>query len=164
MEPKAASSAISLIACPRPFSVDRITTTIEAGTTIANALRAIGLKISGLHARVFIDDRLVPYAEWEYATPEAGQLVTVRVIPTGGGGGKDGLRLIALLAVAALALAAPYAVAAFAPGWGLIGSWAGAALSATVAIAGSLAVNGRIPEPLPRRLPRPIENGGEAAA
>lgn len=90
---------VHLVACPRPFSMQRIERELPEGGTIAEMFRAIDLDPGMLHARVFIDDRLILKAEWEHATPQAGQLVTVRVVPTGGGGGKDALRIVAMIGV-----------------------------------------------------------------
>lgn len=90
---------VHLVACPRPFSTAQIDRQVPAGATISALMRDIGLNPDPLFARVFIDDRLILKAEWEYAIPRAGQLVTVRVIPTGGGGGKDALRIVAMIGV-----------------------------------------------------------------
>lgn len=122
------------------------------GGSLNEMLRAINLDPDRIFARVFIDDQLVEQAEWLTARPHAGQQVTVRVIPTGGGaggagGGKDILRVVAMLGVIILSIFAPYAAPV---GWGLVGSWMGAALSATVALVGSLAVQALIPPPKPK--------------
>ncbi len=105
---------VSIIACPRPFSTARIVRQVPAGATIAAMMREVGLNPDPLFARVFINDRLILKAEWEYATPKAGQFVTMRVIPTGGGGGgKDALRIVAMIGVVV--------AAAFTAGGGLAG-------------------------------------------
>lgn len=155
---------VTLMACPRPFSSKRIECAMPEGSTIAAMLRAIGLNPDPLFARVFIDDRLILKAEWEYATPKANQLVTVRVIPTGGGGGKDALRIVAMIGVVAAAVFT--AGGALAGAAGLIGggsAWAGATAAGfgvgglgstlagvAVSIAGSLAVNALIPPAKPK--------------
>lgn len=104
---------VHLVACPRPFSTAQIDRQVPEGSTIAELLRGIGLNPDPLFARVFIDDRLILKAEWEWATPKAGQFVSVRVIPTGGGGGKDALRIVAMIGVVI--------AAAFTAGGGLAG-------------------------------------------
>lgn len=129
---------VNLIALPRPFSRDQIVRAMPAGSTIADMLRAIGLNPGPLFARVFIDDRLILKAEWEFATPKAGQMVTARVIPTGGGeSGKDTLRIVAQIGVMILATVAA--------------AYGGPLAFIAVSIAGTLIVNGPIPHPLPRR-------------
>lgn len=152
---------LHFIACPRPFSTQQIVRELPEGGTIADMLRAIGLPLDVIHARVFIDDRLILKAEWEYATPRAGQYVTARVIPTGGGGGgKDALRIVAMIGIVIASI-----VTMNPAGAGLAGSLLsmnagftiGGALAmqsfaaAAISIVGGLAVNGRIPSPLPRR-------------
>jgi sulfur carrier protein ThiS len=131
------TSLVHLVACPRPFSTAQIVRQVPEGSTIAELLRGIGLNPDPLFARVFIDDRLILKAEWEYATPKAGQLVTARVIPTGGGGGgKDALRIVAQIGIMIAAMAA---------------SMVNPAFGALVMIGGTFLVNGLIPHPLPRR-------------
>lgn len=157
---------VSLVACPRPFLAQRIVCQLPAGGTVADHMRAIGMSPDQLFARVFIDDRLIHKAEWEFATPRAGQYVTVRAIPTGGGGGgKDALRIVAMIGiVVAAALTAGGGLAGAAGLLGGGGAWGGATAAgfgvggfgsavagAVVGIGGTLAVSGRIPPPLPRR-------------
>lgn len=152
-------SDVRVVACPHPFSVERIERQVSAGRSVAAILREIGLDHDPIHARVFLDDQLVPKAYWERVRPKPGHALTVRVVPTGGGGGgKDLLRIVAVLAVAALAIAAPY----LAPeSWGLVTAQGGLTLlgrgvAAGIGLAGAFAVGAHIPPPLPRRqLPLP---------
>jgi len=143
-----------LIACPRPFSVDRIDKKVHAGATIAELLGGIGLDPDRIFARVFIDDRLIPSAEWQSTKPSAGQTLTVRVVPTGGqGGGKDALRIVAMIAVVALAVytagtSLPGSLAAFT---GLSPAVSQAIVLSSIAIVGQLAITALIP-PAPRQL------------
>lgn len=129
--------------------------TVEEGLPIGDLLRGIGLNPDPIFARVFIDGQLIPKAEWEWAVPQAGQLVTVRVVPTGGqGGGKDALRIVAMIGVIAAAMFAPAALGALGVG-GLTTStgaltFQAALVSATVSIVGSLAVNALIPPTKPK--------------
>lgn len=141
------ASSLRLIVCPHPLSIERgrIDRMVSEGATVAGHLRALGWEAGDYTAIAFIDERLIPCAEWEFAVPRAGQNLTVRAIPLGGGGndqGKTALRIVSMLAVVIAAFSAPW----LAPvGWGLVGSWTGAALSATISIAGTLAVNALIP-------------------
>jgi len=158
------STAVQLIACPKPFSTARIEREVPEGGTIAEMLRAIGLNPDPLFARVFIDDRLILKAEWEFARPKAAQLVTVRVIPTGGGGGgKDALRIVAMIGVVvAAAFTAGGGLAATAglfsggafgavtgAGFG-VGGLGSAAAGIGVSIFGALAVSALIPPAAPK--------------
>jgi hypothetical protein len=134
-----------VVMCPNPFLQQRIEATIPEGRTITQMIRAIGFDPDPLHARVFIDDRKIEKAQWEYVTPKAGELVTVRAVPQGGGGGsKDVIRLVALIAVAAVAI-----YVSGPAGASLLGSqFAAGAAGLAVTVVGSLVVNGLIPEAL----------------
>lgn len=145
-------NAVHLIACPRPFSMQQIAREVPEGATIAALMRDIGLNPDPLFARVFIDDRLIHKAEWEYATPKAGQFVTVRVIPTGGGGGgKDALRIVAMIGVV---IASIYTAGAAGAGLGTllgVSAQTGSAIAgAAVSIVGSLAIGALIPPAKPK--------------
>lgn len=124
--------------------MDRVDCLMPEGLPVADLLRHLGLDPEPIFARVFIDGQPVPKAQWEWAVPSAGQVVTIRVIPTGGeGGGKDILRAVAMIGIVIASIFAPYL-------WGLVGSGYGAALTATLAIGGSLAVNALIPPARPK--------------
>jgi hypothetical protein len=140
MDPTAAQS-IRLIACPRPFSVERIDRHVPAGATVAGLMREAGMEPERVHARVFVDDVLVPESYWERVKPKAGHSLIVRVVPTGGQSGKDILRFVALIGVAATALFAPYVAAelgyaTLAAGGGL--TLGGASLTLGLGIVGDL--------------------------
>jgi hypothetical protein len=161
------TAPIQVVACPRPFSSVQVRRTVVEGATIRHILDALALRGPHLHARVFIDDRLVPHAEWEYATPKAGQQVTVRVVPTGGGGGgKDILRVFAMIAVIAVAFwVTGGGAGAFLPealGMGLAsGTTAAAVAGGIIAIGGTLAVAALIPPPKPKLAA--LSGGAESA-
>lgn len=145
-------SLVHLVACPRPFSTAQIVRQVPAGATIAALMRDIGLNPDPIFARVFIDDRLILKAEWEYATPKAGQLVTMRVVPTGGGGGgKDALRIVAMIGVVVASIFTAGAAGAAVGGLlGVSAATGGAIAGATVSIAGSLAIGALIPPAKPK--------------
>lgn len=166
MEPLAEpDNPFRVIACRSLCHERRDDAYFAPGLTIADCLRRLGWTPEHVQAaRVTINGQLVLDAEWLTAAPKAGQSVVVRVIPTGGGdGGKQVGQLIALVAltVAAAFVAggglAPVLGAAFKSG--LISYSAAAAIS----IGGSLALNGHIPPPLPRRVPLPLRDFQEAA-
>ncbi|ALA60200.1 hypothetical protein [Nitrospira moscoviensis] len=144
---------VRLVACPRPFSVDRVDMRRPAGGTVADHMAAIGIDPDRVFARVFIDDRMIPTAEWERAKPAAGELLTIRVIPTGGQAeGKDVMRTVALIAVMVIAVAITQGGVASLLGPAFQAGALGAQIGGSVfAIGASLAVNGLIPPTLPRR-------------
>lgn len=146
------SGSLRLIACPNlALEHGRIDRYVPEGATVAGHLRELGWNPDPLHARVFIDGEWIEKARWEYAVPKAGQALTIRVIPMGGGGesgGKTALRIVAMIAIVVVAtlLAQPelYPVA-----WG-IGSVGAATISAGFAIGASLALSALIPPARPR--------------
>jgi sulfur carrier protein ThiS len=92
---------LRLIVCPHSLSPtrDRIDVLIPPGATVAEHLRTIGCDTDRLTALVYLDERLVPRAEWESAVPQAGQSLAIQAIPAGGddrGGGKSILAIAAL--------------------------------------------------------------------
>lgn len=166
------SQKLRLIVCPHILSIekDRIDRYVPEGATVTGHLRALGWQPDSLNARVFIDGEYIEQAQWEYAMPKAGQSLIVRAVPMGGGGGggqgKDAMRIVAMIAVVvASVMTAGGALAGVAGYVGGAGAWAGmvggsvgaAAAGAAVSIIGTLAINGLIPAPLPRRtLPQPM--------
>ena len=153
---------LRLIACPHPLSIElgRIDRMVPEGATVAEHIRALGWSTEGLGAVVFIDEQLVPFAQWEYAVPKAGQNLSVRVIPMGGGGsenGKTALRIVAMLAVVLAAAAVsggalsgilPEALGmAFASG-----TTAASVAAGLITVAGMLAVTAKVPPARPRFL------------
>ena len=141
---------VRLIACPSlALEHGRIDRYVPEGATVAEHLRAIGWQPETLHARVSIDGVWIAQAQWEYAVPRAGQSFVTRVIPMGGGGGnKDALRIVAMLAVVVAAIALPYSAPFIAAGFGA-GTFGGALAVATTSIIGSLAITAIIPPARP---------------
>lgn len=147
------AGSLRLIACPSlALEHGRIDRYVPEGATVAGHLRELGWNPDPLHARVFIDGVMIEKAQWEEAVPNAGQALTIRVIPMGGGGGESGgkmaLRIVAMIAIVAVAtaLAQPelYPVA-----WG-IGAVGAATIGAGFAIGATLAMSALIPPARPR--------------
>jgi hypothetical protein len=166
-------NSFRLIACPSISHERRTDRYFESGQTVGDYLRKLGWTTEGLNARVFIDGRLVPEAEWLDAKPAAGQAVVVRRVLQGGGGqgngGKQVAMLVGMLAILAAAFAAPAALASLASLAGASGGvWGGiigssGLITGVVSVGGMLALHGRIPKPLPRRVPIPMRTLPEAA-
>ena len=80
-----------LIALPSLFiEHGRIDRYLPPGSPVSDYMRRLGWDPKTMHARVSIDGRFVDQAQWEYATPQAGQSVVMRSIPGAGGGGGGG--------------------------------------------------------------------------
>lgn len=152
------SNDLQLIVCPHPLSTTRgrIDVLIPAGATVAEHLRAIGCELDRLNARVYIDGRLVPQAEWEWAVPRAGQLLALQAVPADGGDGGGGKSILGIVAMIGLIVATWYigggGALALMPS--MVGGWTGAfaagqigatVLAGGVLIGGSLAINALIP-------------------
>lgn len=145
---------VPMVVCPKPFSMEgRTVKRLRPGMSIADMMLEFDLNPETLPARVFLDDCLVEKAYWHCVKPKANHLVSVRVIPEGGGGqSKDILRIVAMVGVLALAVAAPYGLGLTAIAEGvLVPTWAGSLVTAGIGLAGTLAVTGPIPPALPRR-------------
>ncbi len=148
---------LRLIVCPHlAIEHDRIDRYVPEGKTVAEHLRAIGWKLAGLHARVFIDGEFIEQAQWEYAVPRAGQSFFTHVIPTGGaGGGKDVLRMVGFLAIIAATLyVGGGGLGAFLPeALGMAfaaGTNAAFYTAASITVAGTLAMQAHMPPARPR--------------
>lgn len=145
---------LRLIVCPNPLSTtrDRVDVPVPAGATVAEHLRAIGCELDRITALVYIDGRLVPRAQWEWAVPQAGQLLALQAVPAGGddGGGKSILGIVAMigLVVASWYIGGGGLAGILPEGLGMAfsaGTTASAVLAGGVLIGGSLAINALIP-------------------
>lgn len=122
---------LNIHAAPLPFSNKRIHVNAPVGSTVQEIVSQIcpdKLKAAGVGAIVTINGEIVLQRNWKRIRPKEGTLINVRVVPTGGGGGKN--PLATLLSVVVL-IAAPYAAAAY-------GAAVGAALGVSTAIGGAL--------------------------
>ena len=147
-----------LIACPSISHERRTDRYCDAGRVLGDYVRELFVASDRLQARVTIDGALVPQAEWETVVPQAGQAVVVRAIPQGGGGngqggGKQAVQIAAMLALTVAAIYVGGAETGFLAGKVFSGSSLtyGTLLGGGILVAGSLALNGPIPAPLPRR-------------
>src|SRR5690606_28282996 len=93
---------IDVAVVPHPFAIERIHARIPAGGTIAEIVAAAqpDPALSGF-AHVYIDGHYVPSTHWRRVRPRAGTVVSIRMVPRGGGGGKNPLRTVLSLALVA---------------------------------------------------------------
>ncbi|MBP7339641.1 host specificity factor TipJ family phage tail protein, partial [Niveispirillum sp.] len=155
---------VTLHALASPFRSDAIRVEVAHGRTISEILAAHGLPIDMYDASVWIGDWRIPREIWHRVRPGPGQLLTVRVMPAGGGGGgKSVLRVVATIAImyAAYQLGGPLANALFADTLYLqatqvtitvaaASTAAVAATTAALAVTGTLLLNALMPVPKPR--------------
>lgn len=141
---------IRVIACPHVFSTEkgRIDTLRPAGATVLDVMRSIGWPWAHESVRVTIDGVQVHQAQWEHIVTRAGESVVVRAVPMGGGdGGKDIARIVAMVAIIALAVSMPGLVGLLGVGAALFAGTTAGALALTIgtSIIGTLAINALIP-------------------
>lgn len=147
---------LKVYASPLPFSNKQIDLMVPAGSTIQDIVDRTfpaGYKAAGAGAVVLINGEPVPMQYWPSVRPKMGTLVNVRIVPQGGGGGKN--PITALLSIAIL-VAAPYigSYAAFSLAGGMGPLTAGQIafgkfVTAAVGVVGRLAVNALAPPPKP---------------
>ncbi|MCW5698291.1 MAG: hypothetical protein KIT00_00425 [Rhodospirillales bacterium] len=108
-----APGGVRLLACPRPFSSQRIDHMVPVGGTVADIIAGTGMDpVLTDNALVWLCDEamtrepvLVVQKHWHRVRPKPGTVLTVRVVPQGGGGGggKNPLRVVLTIAVVAAA-------------------------------------------------------------
>ena len=143
---------VQLVACLRPFSSERLTHISPYGKTISEMLDEVGATSDVV---VVVDGFAVPQELWKSYIPAPESIVTVRAVPShGGGDGKDILRTVAAIAVVAAAgWAAPQVVSLLGmEAYTAAGAWTVATKAAmvTLSTAGMLALNALIPPPQPK--------------
>ena len=95
-------AGVRLIAAPHPFSVERIDRLAPEGLTLAEMVAlAQPDPVLAAFAHVYVGDHYVPRENWHLVRPRAGAVVTLRVVPQGGGGKKNILGIILTIAVIA---------------------------------------------------------------
>lgn len=100
-----AGNPIDVFAANHPLRAGREHTTVPAGSTLQEIVdRATVVPEVRSHALVYVGDRYVPASMWPYTRPREGATVAIRVVPLGGGGGdKNPLRTVLMIAVVAAA-------------------------------------------------------------
>jgi hypothetical protein len=88
-----------------PFKSEKNTLFIS-GKNLAEIMSEVKLKVlMPASIRLFVNDLLVPKDNWLYFIPSENDIITIKVVPEGGGGGdKNPLRTILTIAVVAASL------------------------------------------------------------
>ena len=138
-------NSLRLQFCPHPFAVERIDSTAAAGEsieTLAALVQPDALLLPHLHA--FLNGDVVERHNWPRVFPKAGTVLTFRMVPLGGGGGKNPLRTLLSLALLA---ASPALSAGLMAALGPIGgiSIVGRLVTTGIGILGRLALNALAP-------------------
>ncbi len=141
------SDKLTVVARSNPFTTAQTTLSVVAGVTVAEIVKQVQPDpILARYAHIYVDEIYVAPELWATAVPEAGQLVTLRVVPQGGEG-KSPLATILTVAVMAVAVAygGPAGAAALE---GIASEAVGTAIGTmVVGMAGSLAINAICPPP-----------------
>lgn len=149
------ADGVRVVACPRPFGVERVDVEMAAGRTIGEMVEEIVgrgmMERAGVH--VFVGDIPVPPEYFPRVRPKAGQTVTMRVVARGGGDSeKNTLRTVLTIAV----IAASFAVGGYVAGLEALKGFtiggvniAGAFASGLTPICGPMLVNTSIPSGVP---------------
>ena len=130
--------------------MERVHTQVESGVSVADiVLQVQPDAVLARYAHIYIDGVYVAREEWDAAHPAPGSVVTLRMVPMGGGGGgKNPLRTILSLAIIA---ASPIIAGGIA---GLLGAGAqasflgisaGRLITSGVSLLGRLALNAIAP-------------------
>ena len=127
---------LRISACPHPFKPDRHDFVVPVGMTIAEIVNFVQADpVLREHGVVFAGDTLVPRSAWRLVRPKPGCVVSIRLLPGGGGGFT---RILASVALTALVI-----------GVSLI-PVVGPFLAPVVAIGGGLLLNMLLPPPVPK--------------
>ena len=145
MEP---SGQLSVVSAPHPLLTAHSRVDLPVGLHLDQILEAVQADpILCHHAHIFLDGALVPRSDWQNVTPEIGQEVLIRVVPTGGGGKKpSSYNPVYRGPDRGCGIGGPLGVAlGFAQG-SAVGAAIGTALITT---AGGLLINAIVPPPQP---------------
>lgn len=142
------ANKIKVSTCPHPFSAQRIDSLVIEGQSIYEILKSHGIEDT-VNVRVAIHDEYIRSDSHDRIV-KSGDVVTIRVIPSGGGGGKNPLRTIMLIVVvAAAAYVSGGALGTGAGTWFGVGTTSAALAGAAVSVVGLLAVNALFPPAAP---------------
>jgi sulfur carrier protein ThiS len=151
---------VKMTAAVHPFKANHKDLEFEEGVTIKEMIEVAQPDQKQVkHALVFVRGEIIPREAWHKYRPKAGDIIEARAfpVPMGGGGGKDILRIVLIIAVMVFAMwAAPFVLgamgfsAATIAAGGLFVSFMGALVTGVIATVGMLAVNALVPVKQPK--------------
>lgn len=147
--------ALTVHAIAHPLQQARCTVTVPAGKTIAEIVEIVQpQKRLRPSAHVYLNDEHIPAHHWHRVRPKPAATLSIRVVPQGGGGGKNPLRTVLSIAIA---IAAPMFGPAVGASLGISSSLTVAGVSVASAIgsglitvAGNLLINALAPPSAPK--------------
>ena len=151
LTPLVPEEGVAVSAAPHPFRIATVQRVIITGSTLSEILEEFQPELElRPFAHIFLSGHLIPEENWRLIRPKSGTRVEIRVVPTGGGGGKKNpIRLILQIAVLAASIFLPPLLfsEAFLAG-SIIGSLTvGKLISGGILLAGGLLVNAIAPPP-----------------
>jgi len=137
-------------AVAHPFDGRRVDYVVPTGLSIAEIVDLIQPDpLLRAHGVACIGEHLIARADWHRVRPKPGALLSIRLLP-GGGGGALRIALMAVIAVVAV-VTTVLTAGALTPVWGAtMAGLAGALAGAAVSVAGTLALNALLPAPVPQ--------------
>ena len=85
-----------------PFTHEKTPLQVAAIGNLIDTIDNSGLTFpAGVHATILLNGEVVPQEEWETTVPKPGDAIVVKLIPQGGGGGKNILRAVMTVALIA---------------------------------------------------------------
>lgn len=135
-----------LVAAPHPFRVATVDRIVPDDLTLADMLHEAQCDpVLAAHAHIWIGDQYIPRDNWRRVRPKAGAVITLRVVPQGGGGGgKNPMRTMLTIAVIVAAMYAGPAIGAYMAGYSSVAAAnaAGASIFGLSATAFGQAITG----------------------
>lgn len=133
-----------------PFGQAQVQHVLPAGLSLLEMSVAVcPINRHDVRAEIYVADIMVPASRWHVVRPKAGVPVIIRIVPQGGGGGKNPLRTLLTVAIT---LAAPMFGGALAgaigiPSAGIMGVSAASIGSGIISVAGNLLISAIAPAP-----------------
>lgn len=147
------AAALCVHIVPHPFAVEHIQHRLPAGLSVAAILARLqpDPRLEP-HAHIYLDGHYLPKSVWPRMRPKPGTTLTIRMVPMGGGGGKNPLRTVLSMAIAA---ASPMLVSGLTGYLGaaqasFLGINAGRLITTGINLLGRLALNALAPPARPR--------------
>ncbi|MCK5519344.1 MAG: MoaD/ThiS family protein, partial [Alphaproteobacteria bacterium] len=86
------ANSVDVAIVPHPFAVERIHHAIGAGRSVADIIHQLQPDaVLARHAHVYLNGDYIPQEQWSCVKPKAGAVLSIRLVPMGGGGGKNAL-------------------------------------------------------------------------
>lgn len=142
------SQFVNVSACPHPFESRRVDYAVPFGLTIAEIIEHVQPDpVLREHGNVFIAGELIERYWWNRVRPKPGTVISVRLLPSGGGGWRLAAMIgIAVIAIGIVAIGAPFLVPFVGAGLAPVVAGLGAA---AFTFGATMLLNRLIPPPVP---------------